>query len=223
MSWKDEVDELRQRQEMALGLGGPEGIARQRQRGKLTVRERIDALADPGSFREFRGLVGCATYRTTASPPSPPRDRSGHRAHRGRKVVVNAGDFTVRGGSGSSTGRGSIGQGILRRRARAGLALPTCVCSMRPAAACAASDIGRTYLPDSNAWGARRQPAADRAGGIGRAGLGRRPAGGRGAAVAFSVMVQGISQIFPAPAGREARWATTSPRRSWAATRFMSG
>src|SRR3546814_5588265 len=61
ISWEPELDELARRQEFALQMGGPEGIARQRERGKLTVRERIDAFADPGSFREFReiGRASC--------------------------------------------------------------------------------------------------------------------------------------------------------------------
>ena len=62
MSWQPEVDELRKRQELARRMGGEAGIARQRKRGKLTVRERIDALTDPDSFEEFAGLVGSATY-----------------------------------------------------------------------------------------------------------------------------------------------------------------
>ena len=111
MSWKEEVDELRRRQEMALALGGPEGIARQRQRGKLTVRERIEGLADPGSFREFRGLVGSATYDDNRLAAFTPKGSvEGMVRVDGRKVVVNAGDFTVRGGSASSEFRGAIGQ-----------------------------------------------------------------------------------------------------------------
>jgi acetyl-CoA carboxylase carboxyltransferase component len=43
-------------------MGGPEGIERQRKRGKLTVRERIDALADEGTFQEIGGLAGGAKY-----------------------------------------------------------------------------------------------------------------------------------------------------------------
>ena len=111
MSWKEEVEELRRRQEMALALGGPEGIARQRQRGKLTVRERIEVLADSGSFREFRGLVGSATYEGNRLAAFTPKGSvEGTVRVDGRKVVVNAGDFTVRGGSASSAFRGAIGQ-----------------------------------------------------------------------------------------------------------------
>ncbi|MFV2090397.1 MAG: methylcrotonoyl-CoA carboxylase, partial [Pseudomonadales bacterium] len=62
MSWDKEVAELKRRQAFAAEMGGPEGIARQRQRGKLTVRERIDGLADPHSFHEFMGLSGQGVY-----------------------------------------------------------------------------------------------------------------------------------------------------------------
>ena len=62
MSWQREVDELRHRLELARQMGGPESVARQHSHGKLTVRERIELLADPGSFREFSRLAGQPTY-----------------------------------------------------------------------------------------------------------------------------------------------------------------
>ena len=62
MSWKAEIEELARRRELAAAMGGPEGVGRQHQRGKLTVRERIDRLADPDTFREFGGLRGQGTY-----------------------------------------------------------------------------------------------------------------------------------------------------------------
>ena len=43
-------------------MGGPEKVERQHAGGKLTVRERIDALLDPGSFHEVGTLAGRATY-----------------------------------------------------------------------------------------------------------------------------------------------------------------
>ena len=50
MSWEDEVEGIRRRRERALLQGGPEAVAKQHERGRLTVRERIDALADKESF-----------------------------------------------------------------------------------------------------------------------------------------------------------------------------
>ena len=109
MSWQDEIDELARRKQLAEQMGGPEGIARQRSRGKLTVRERIDALADRHSFREFMGLAGDAEYEGSALTGFTPKPLvEGTCLVDGRKLIVTAGDFTVRGGSAGS--RGGLGQ-----------------------------------------------------------------------------------------------------------------
>ena len=52
MSWQEEVDEINRRVELAKQMGGPSNVERQHSGGKLTVRERIDRLVDPGSFHE---------------------------------------------------------------------------------------------------------------------------------------------------------------------------
>ena len=53
MSWRNEIEEIRRREELAKKMGGEERIQRQHDNGRLTVRERIDALVDPGSFHEI--------------------------------------------------------------------------------------------------------------------------------------------------------------------------
>jgi acetyl-CoA carboxylase carboxyltransferase component len=62
MSWEKDVEEIAHRKALAEGMGGPDKLARQKAQGKLNVRERIAALADPGSFREIGKLGGAATY-----------------------------------------------------------------------------------------------------------------------------------------------------------------
>ena len=91
-------------------MGGAEGIARQHAGGKLTVRERIERLADAGSWREYRSLVGSSTYGEDGELASftPKGAVEGSCTLDGRKVIVSAGDFTVRGGSGGSD-RGGLG------------------------------------------------------------------------------------------------------------------
>src|ERR1700704_6430442 len=73
-TWEPEVAELRRREELARRMGGPEKVQRQHDGGKLTVRERIEKLLDPGSFHEVGAIAG-------------------------RAVVVGGDDFTVRGGA----------------------------------------------------------------------------------------------------------------------------
>ncbi len=58
MVWQKEIDELNERLELAKGMGGEEGIKRQHDNGKLTVRERIDQISDQGSFQELSALAG---------------------------------------------------------------------------------------------------------------------------------------------------------------------
>src|SRR4051794_36152997 len=60
-SWEPEVRDLQRRTEMAHRMGGAEKVERHRSQGKLTVRERIDALLDPGSFHEIGVLAGRPT------------------------------------------------------------------------------------------------------------------------------------------------------------------
>jgi len=109
MSWQQEVDELQRRQDMAKAMGGPEGVERQHRTGKLTARERIAALADPNSFREFMALSGTGTYLNGELSGFSPRPFvDGTVTVGGRKAVVTAGDFTVRGGSAGR--RGGMGQ-----------------------------------------------------------------------------------------------------------------
>lgn len=106
MVWQPEIDEIKRRQEFAAKMGGEKGIAEQRKRGKLTVRERLDMLTDPGSFREIGGLAGAATYEGNELVDVRPSNMViGLAELNGRKAVLNAGDFTVRGGSAD----GSIG------------------------------------------------------------------------------------------------------------------
>ena len=103
MVWQPEVDELQRRHKMAEGMGGAEGIERQRKRGKLTVRERLALLADPGSFREMGKLQGQGTYHAEANLTdfTPIAQVSGLAKVNGRRVFVRGSDFTIRGGSGN--------------------------------------------------------------------------------------------------------------------------
>ncbi len=55
MSWDDELADAERRRTFARAHGGPEKVARHTSQGKMVVRERIAALADPGSFDEVGG------------------------------------------------------------------------------------------------------------------------------------------------------------------------
>jgi acetyl-CoA carboxylase carboxyltransferase component len=101
MNWEKEIAELRRREELARRMGGPEKVARQHAGGKLTVRERVDRLLDPGSFHEIGGLAGVARYGADGEPAdfTPANLIFGRGRIDGRPVAVTGDDFTVRGGA----------------------------------------------------------------------------------------------------------------------------
>lgn len=101
MSWQKEVDELRTREKLAQKMGGEERIKRQHDNGRLTVRERIDKLADAQTFHEIGALAGKAQYSDTGELKdfTPSNFVLGTAKLNGRKVVIGGDDFTVRGGS----------------------------------------------------------------------------------------------------------------------------
>lgn len=100
MSWKADIEELQRRRAMAEAMGGPDAVAFHKGRGKLTVRERIDLLADPGSFRETGVLAGRPAWDgDRLESLTPANSVTGIVRIDGRKAVVHGGDFTIRGGS----------------------------------------------------------------------------------------------------------------------------
>ena len=100
MVWQPEVDEIQRRVEFAEKMGGEKGIEVQHGRGKLTIRERLDLLTDKGSFQEIGRLAGAATYEGDQLVNVRPSNMViGTCTLDGRKVVLNGGDFTVRGGA----------------------------------------------------------------------------------------------------------------------------
>jgi acetyl-CoA carboxylase carboxyltransferase component len=108
MSWQPELDELRRREAFAEQLGGPERVQRQHDGGRYTIRERIEKLADAGTFHEIGKIAGLATYddQNNLQHLLPSNFVFGRARLDGRPVVVGGDDFTVRGGSADATIRG---------------------------------------------------------------------------------------------------------------------
>ncbi len=112
MVWQPEIDELKHRKHLAEQMGGEEGVAQHHARGRLTVRERIAGIADPGSFREIGVLAGAGTYGDDQQLTgfTPLAEVVGVCSLDGRKVVISGGDSTIRGaGYGSGHYGGSKG------------------------------------------------------------------------------------------------------------------
>jgi len=105
MSLERELEELeRRKRESELG-GGEARIERQHKEGKLTARERITLLFDPGSFQELDQLVVHRNTDFGMEKQRVPGDGvvTGYGTVQGRLVYAFAQDFTVFGGSLSET------------------------------------------------------------------------------------------------------------------------
>src|SRR5216117_1348717 len=94
-------DRLKEKRDLAKLGGGPEKIEAQHSRGKMTARERIDALVDPGSFVEIDRFVVHQTVDFGMAEKKILGDGvvTGHARIDGRLVYLFSHDFTVFGGS----------------------------------------------------------------------------------------------------------------------------
>src|SRR5256886_1099896 len=105
MSMREKLELLQKRRAEAELGGGAERIKAQHDKGKMTARERLDVLLDPGSFVELDRFV---THRATDFGLADERYLgdgvvTGHGRIEGRLVYVFSQDFTVFGGSLSET------------------------------------------------------------------------------------------------------------------------
>jgi acetyl-CoA carboxylase carboxyltransferase component len=105
MGWETELQELRAREAFAEQLGGEARVKRQRDGGRLTVRERVGLMADPGSFHELGKIAGLASYdgKNDLEQLIPSNFVFGKARVNGRRVMIGGDDFTVRGGSADAT------------------------------------------------------------------------------------------------------------------------
>ena len=104
MSWENEVKEIKKRLKLIQAMGGKEKIKRQYDAGRTTVRERIFALVDKGSFKEIGRLTGLSEYNEDGTLKSLMAVNSviGHALINKVPTVIYGDDFTIRGGAGDA-------------------------------------------------------------------------------------------------------------------------
>jgi len=200
MTWEPELEEMERRRELVRKMGGEERVQRHIDAGRKPVRERIDLLLDPGSFRETGSLASRVEYdeRGKLKGLTPSNFVTGRGEIDGRAVIIGCDDFTVRGGAAD----GAVGNkmGWSERSAKE-LRIPIVRLvdgtggggSVKTNAA-----LRRSYVPVNPDWDVSVSLLSEVP--VVAAALG--PVAGLGAArVAashFSVMVRGSSQLFVA-------------------------
>ena len=97
----EKLNELKERKEKLLQMGGAEAVEKQHSRNKLTARERIDLLFDPGTFNEVDVLVKHRCSFFDMDKREVPADAviCGHGKLEGRHVFIAAEDFTTFAGT----------------------------------------------------------------------------------------------------------------------------
>ncbi|MDF3074179.1 MAG: methylmalonyl-CoA carboxyltransferase [Alphaproteobacteria bacterium] len=200
MSWQPEIDELRKREALAKKMGGPEKVKRQHDGGKLTVRERIGKLLDPGSFREVGAIAGKAEYNEDGSLKdfSPSNFVCGRGRINDRPVVVGGDDFTVRGGAADA----SIWEKQVISEQMAGdvrIPIVRLVDGTGGGGSVKTYEMtGRTYVPRNPAW----EHVVRNLSLVPTVALGLGSVAGLGAARLvtshYSLMVKNVSQMFAA-------------------------
>src|ERR671931_755707 len=100
-STRERIDSVERLRQEAAHAGSPRAVERQRERGKLLARERIELLLDPGSFTELDAFVQHRNPNFGMMETRPYGDGvvTGHGTVEGRRVFVFSQDFTVFGGS----------------------------------------------------------------------------------------------------------------------------
>lgn len=106
MTWHKEAEEIELRRDLSRQQGGEEAVGIQHAKGRLTIRERIDALIDPGSFEEHGEGAGFAEKSESGEITdfSPANYVVGFGDVGRRRVVVGGEDFTLKGGSPNGAG-----------------------------------------------------------------------------------------------------------------------
>ena len=200
MSWEKAIEELRRRERLAEKMGGEEPVERQRGRGKLTVRERVAFLVDPGSFHEIGKIAGKATYGPDDELAgfTPSTSVTGRARIEGRPICVLADDFTVRGGASDASIWQKMVQ-MIKMATEYRMPLVQMIDGTGGGGSVKALEKDpRTYIPETPGWneivtGLSQVPFVTLALGP-CAGMGA----GRLAASHFSIMVKELSQVFVA-------------------------
>lgn len=97
----DKTKELKDREKKILEMGGAKAVAKHKEKGRLTARERMAFLFDPGTFREIDMFVTHRCVNFGMEKVDIPADGviTGHGLVNGRPVFAFAQDFTARAGS----------------------------------------------------------------------------------------------------------------------------
>ena len=200
MSWKKEIEELRKREKLAEKMGGSEKLKKQRENKRLNIRERIEKILDKESFHEIGKIAGKANYNANGDLEefTPANFILGRGKINKKNVVIGGDDFTVRGGAADASIREKQ---IMAEQMANELEIPLIRLIEGTGGGGSVKSIdtdSRTYIPANPGW----EWVVNNLSTIPVIALGLGPVAGLGAARLvsshFSIMVEGVSQLFVA-------------------------
>ena len=200
MSWKKEIEELKKRERLAEGMGGPEKLKRQKDNKRLNIRERIEKLLDKNSFHEIGKIAGLAEYQKDGKIKKflPANFIIGRGKIDNKYVVIGGDDFTVRGGAADASIRQKQ---IMAEQMANELRLPLIRIIEGTGGGGSVKSLdkeSRTYIPANPGW----DWVVSNLSTVPVIALGLGPVAGLGAARMvtshFSIMVEELSQMFVA-------------------------
>ena len=106
MNWKKEVEEIKKRQKLSLNQGGELSVKLQHEKGRNTLRERIDLILDKNSFDEVGKIAGSPEFdeKDKLKNFTPANFLLGFGKINDRSVIIGGEDFTLKGGSPNPSG-----------------------------------------------------------------------------------------------------------------------
>ena len=200
MSWEKDIEELRKREKLAEGMGGPEKLKKQKENKKLNIRQRIKKLLDKDSFHEIGKIAGNTEYKSNGDIKNftPTNFIVGRGKINKKYVVIGGDDFTVRGGAADASIKEKQ---IMAEQMANELRLPLIRIIEGTGGGGSVKSLdkdSRTYIPANPGW----EWVVRNLSTVPVISLGLGPVAGLGAARMvtshFSIMVEKISQLFVA-------------------------
>jgi len=106
MSWEKDINEIKKREKLALNQGGDASVRMHHEKGRKTLRERLDIILDNDSFDEIGKISGSSEYNDDGNLENftPANFLLGFGRINNRQIIIGGEDFTLKGGSPNPAG-----------------------------------------------------------------------------------------------------------------------
>ena len=106
MTWEKEVKGIKEREKLSLEQGGKDSVRLQHEKGRKTLRERVEYILDKNSFNEVGKIAGYSETDDQGELKNftPANFLLGFGKINDRDIIIGGEDFTLKGGSPNPAG-----------------------------------------------------------------------------------------------------------------------